>query len=115
MGKQTKASATYQINALAALIFVLWSLGVLILPALGASADTTQRASSMLVRWEEWAYISLHGIIFAFTLYLIARLFSARNRSPMATKCWQAALYVYVLAVLIASLYLILGAAQLHV
>lgn len=106
--RPTFAFAANQLNLLAAGIFVLWSVGVIILPALGESPHTRGFGGS--IGWVGALYIVLHVVIFIFTSLMLWKLFS-RARHLGTSVILQGALYVYVLAALATSLYLIFGAA----
>lgn len=90
---------------LAASIFILWSVGVMVLPALGAagiindlSANTEQ---SLLL-----AYFALHAIVLAYVVSaLVAMLWGKRHRRR--ANYWLLALYAYAGVMLCLSMYFV--------
>jgi hypothetical protein len=103
--KQPTFSATNQLNFLALCIFVLWSVGIILLPALGITLNPSDFSGS--VGWIIALYIALHGVIFIFTSILLWQLIS-RTRYMKGNALFQCALYIYVLAALATSLYIII-------
>lgn len=93
--------------ALAALVFVLWSVGRIILPVLRTSVKTMGEPSTVLVS-ATTLYIVLHALVFSFALWLfVAKLPKLFKQGIRETAWWQPALYLYVLVATVASLYLI--------
>ena len=89
---------------LAALIFVLWSFGVVVLPALGQSGvfDFSNGMPSYLL----WPYFSLHVVILAYVGYSLVHLLR-RKRKPKKEYKYIVAIYAYAALMLLASMYLI--------
>lgn len=85
---------------LSAIIFVLWSLGVFVIPALLATVG------GALWRPLVESYLALHAVAGAFVLTLVPHAWRALARGARYARP-RAALYIYVLAMLGVSGYFI--------
>lgn len=94
---------THQPQVLALAIFVLWSIGRVVNPALRAAARSAEEYVP-LFGWVMGTYVALHGVIFAYTLVLLWRL---RGRRLQGATLWSLLLYIYVLLALLVSVYFI--------
>lgn len=94
---------THQPQVLALAIFVLWSVGRVVNPALRAVVRSSEDLVP-LFGWVMGVYVALHAAIFAYTLLLLWRL---RGRRLRGETLWSVLLYIYVLAALLVSVYFI--------
>ena len=94
-----------QSSTLALCIFVLWSMGVLLIPYL-RSTQSIQAAPASLLSLAFVTYLALHVVVFFYTAYLLISQLRGiqRNRKPRSGIYWPVALYLYVLFALIVSI-----------
>lgn len=104
-----KGMVTTKERYLAASVFMLWSLGAVLLPALDKTSSVLD-LPVFLTQSLLFFYIALHAAVFAFAFWaLVARLRVDRSRG------WRRALpllvYLYAVLMLCISLYLLLPVA----
>jgi hypothetical protein len=91
----------FGVQSLALAIFVLWSLGLIFIPQ-------ARYSGSELYGGLVFVYLFLHAVIFAFTLVLLFKNIKAlSSKKVKASARWYGLLYVYVLAALAVSTFLI--------
>ena len=89
---------------LAGLIFILWSIGIIVLPLM-ENGRSPLAPQPPLLKSVLQLYGALHIIIFAYTLYLIYRFSKHFFRHRTLLIYGQAALYLYILIALAISFY----------
>jgi hypothetical protein len=92
---------------LAGLIFILWSIGLLVLPAIQKGQPAVTSLSNPLAFSVILLYGALHICIFIYTLYKTVVLVRTAPRRKSAVFYWQSLLYAYILLSLALSFYLL--------
>ena len=90
---------------LVVLIFILWSLGVVVLPYVSNHGLLAQLSDRAQWYWM-FAYFLIHAVIFGYVLHMLPPVARAvRRRKKYAW--YRASLYAYALCMLVVSMYFI--------